>query len=144
MRKLIVVLVLFLSSLTQAASPISIDHGFIRGLPPGQSNTAGFMMISNTSNKDITLVGVSTNVAQSAAFHGHTHENGMMKMRHIPELFIGAGENIELKPGGLHLMLMGLNAPLKDDQQVTIVIQQKNGQLFEVILPVRSVLNESN
>jgi copper(I)-binding protein len=142
MKKLVLAFTLLICALAQASSPLTVDQGFVRGLPPGQSNTAAFMVISNTSNNAITLVGASTSVAASAAFHGHSEENGVMKMRHIPELVIDAGQKIELKPGGLHLMLMGLKAPLKDGNQVTINIEQKNGQSLEISLPVHSVLNE--
>lgn len=133
---------LLLSALVQAAPSLSIDQGYVRGLPPGQTNTAAFMVLNNLTNQTLTLVGASTSVANKAEFHGHFEDQGMMKMRHVPELVIEAGQSLELKPGSFHLMLMGLKGLLKDGQKVGLKIQQKNGQELDVILPVRSVLNE--
>ena len=74
---------------------------------------AAFMMIHNEGKTDDRIVSASTTVAAKTELHTHLNENGVMKMRQVPQIDVPAGGNVALKPGGFHVMLMGLKAPLK-------------------------------
>jgi copper(I)-binding protein len=62
--------------------------------------------------------------------HTHLHENGVMKMRPIDGIVIPAHGMAELKPGGDHVMLMGLKAPLKmGDHFPLVLVLEKAGKI---------------
>jgi copper(I)-binding protein len=125
-----------------ANADLLIRDGYVRGLPPGQPNTAVFMRLVNDGGESITINHSKSDSSESAEFHGHKHHNGLMRMEQVESITIPAGEEFVFEPGDHHLMLLGLIKPLRDGDQVTINLQATNGQSFTAQLPVRSVLNE--
>ena len=102
-------LVALLSLAAQLAqAELSLVDGYVRGLPPGQSVTAAFMTLRNSGDEELVLTSATTAVADKVEFHQHSHEDGMMRMRQIPSLRIAAGAQLQLAPGQLHMMLIGL------------------------------------
>lgn len=93
---------------------IRVTDGYVREPIPGRMMSAAFMTLSNTSKQQQTLVSASAPWAAVIEIHTHSHEGGVMRMRQIDKLDIPAGETVELKPGGLHLMLFKLQLPLAD------------------------------
>jgi copper(I)-binding protein len=110
------VTVLFTSSLF--ANDIVITNAYVRAVPPNLSNSASFMQITNRSSKTISLLSVDSNVAKNVELHEHVMNNGMMKMQQIQSIKIPANSTVELKPGGLHVMLIGLNKKLVEGEKV--------------------------
>lgn len=121
---------------------LQVHDGYVRGLPPGQPNTAAFMRLENETAAPVELTGASSPVADKVELHQHSHEGGMMRMRKVDSLSLAPGATVQLAPGGYHLMLFGLRQPLADGQLVEIVLQLGNGEQYRLELPVRSVLNE--
>jgi len=65
-------------------------------------------------------------------------ENDVMKMHKLDMLEIPAGESFQFKPGGAHIMLIGLNAPLKDGEQIDLeLILEGQGSML-INMPVKS------
>ena len=58
------------------------------------------------------LLSASSPIADTVELHGSTNDAGVMRMRPVPSLALPSGQSVELKPGGLHLMMMGLKRPL--------------------------------
>lgn len=105
------------------------------------AGTGAFMKL--TAATDMRLVDVRSPVAGVAEIHEMAMQGDVMKMRAISQLPLPAGKTVELKPGGYHLMLMDLKAPVKPGAQVplTLVFENAAGQRQqqEVVLPVRSL-----
>ena len=139
MRLLLVGLVL-LSPWAQ--SELVIEEGYVRGLPPGQPNTAAFMRLSNNGEQPLTVVGVGSDVAKRAEIHRSTVKNGLMHMEKLADITIAAGATFELTPGANHLMLMGLEKTLVAGDSVKLRFSLKNGSQHTATLKVRSVLDE--
>ncbi len=99
---------------------IEIDHPWARA-SAGKTGAA-YLVIVNKGAADDRLVSATTPVAQKAEPHMTTDDNGVMKMRPVDGIDIKAGATAELKPGGLHLMLMGLKAPLKAGQSFPLTL----------------------
>lgn len=120
---------------------LTIEQAYVRGMPPGQSVTAAFMRLSNKGEEPLTLVRASSSFASIVEIHGHSHDNGVMRMRRVAELTIGAGESVTLAPGELHLMFMGLKkSPMEGD---TVDLELCTGDsCWSYTLPVKSVVNE--
>lgn len=138
-------LVVCLSVSQAIAGEIVVSDAWARATVPGQDNAAVSMHI--TSQKEASLIAVSSPVASSAEIHSMTHENGMMKMRALDVLALKAGQEVELGNGGNHLMLIGLKKPLiaGDSVALTLTMQfaDKHQEKIEVKAGVKS-LTESH
>lgn len=131
MKKLLFLALFAVSSVF--AKDIEISNIFAKATPPTAKNSAIFMKITNNSNKDIVLLGGSNNLSKFTEIHTHKHEDGMMKMIQIPELKIPANSSVELKPGGLHIMLIGLKeAGVKEGQKLNLTLNFNNGEKIEL------------
>ena len=97
---------------------VAITRPWVRATAPGQKVAAAYMEIKSTG--PATLISVASPVAGMAEVHETTMENGMMKMRPVERLALPAGKTVELKPGGYHIMLMGVARPLKPGDTVPI------------------------
>jgi copper(I)-binding protein len=125
-----------------ARAELLVEEGYVRGLPPGQKVTAAFMTLTNSGTEDLVLTSGSSAVAEKVEFHQHSHVDGMMRMRQVPELLVPAGGELPLKPGGLHLMLIGLQQVLQEGDTVVLELCAADGGCKAIELPVISVLNE--
>lgn len=102
------------------SAPLKVEGAWVRASVPGQSGTGGFMRL--TAAEPLTLVGVQSPAAGVAEVHEMKMEGDVMRMRPIGELPLPAGQTVELRSGGYHLMLMSLKAPLKDGAQVPVTL----------------------
>lgn len=121
---------------------VSVDNAFIRGLPPGQANTSAYFHLRNQSDVPLRLIGASTNIARLVEIHEHRMNNGKMQMRKVDGITIDASSEVELKPGGLHLMLFDLNRPLVDGESISVQLIFQDSPQLDLTMTVRSVLKE--
>ncbi len=92
---------------------IKIDHPYARSTASGQPTGGGYMTLVNAGVGD-RLVSASADVATSVELHEMKMEGDVMKMRQVDGIELGGGKTVELKPGGYHVMFVGLKAPLKE------------------------------
>ena len=122
----------------QARAVPKVEGAWARGSVPGQQGTGAFMKI--TAAQAMQLVGVSTPVAGTAEVHEMKMEGDVMRMRAVPKLDLPAGQAVELKPGGYHVMLMDLKQPLVPGSTVplTLSLRDANGveSKLELKVPV--------
>lgn len=126
-----------LSACQQENTPkpeIEIQSPWLRDLPKGSLNSAGFMTIINNSDKPLILENVSLDWARHAMIHESKVVDGMAKMLHQDELVIE--QPVEFKPGGLHIMVMGLKAPLDSAKSYNIRLHFKGREPLEVAFKV--------
>ena len=108
---------------------IDIGHPYARATAAGQSVGGGFLKLSNGGAAD-RLVAARTAVAASVELHTMRLEGDVMRMRQLDAIELPAGRTVELEPGGTHLMLMGLKAPLKAGQSFPMVLKfEKAGEV---------------
>ena len=117
MKHLLAGLALSLAHLVAAAvgpafADIAIEQPYARATLAGQSNGAAYFTLNNHGADDRLLV-VKTAVASAVELHQMTMDGGVMRMRQLEAIDVPAGTSVKLKPGSLHLMLVGLKAPLK-------------------------------
>ncbi len=106
--------------------PIVVRDAWIRE-PPPRSPAAGYLVIENRGGEPVALVAVATEAAERAEIHVMEHKDDRMTMRQVSELQVPAGEEVALKPGGAHLMLMELRQPLRDGDEVELVLRFGDG-----------------
>lgn len=123
-----------------AAESMTIVDPYVRAVPPGQTVSACFMKLKNTSATAHAVVKASSDVSKVVELHTHTHENGMMMMRQVEKMDIPANRETTLQPGGLHIMLIGLHNELKLDQKVSLTLEFEDGSKKEISAPVRKIM----
>lgn len=139
MKLKILTVIVALSSGTLLAQTVEVKDAWARATVPGQKATGAFMTL--TAKDAAKLVAVTSPVAGVAEVHEMKMDGDVMQMRAVAGgLALPAGQAVELKPGGYHLMLMDLKAPLKKDSTipVTLVFKDAKGvqSMLEVKIPV--------
>jgi copper(I)-binding protein len=114
-----------------------VEEGYVRKPIPGRSMSAAFMTINNTGAADVVLKTAAIEGTQNVEIHTHTHKEGIMRMRQVHELVVKAGSAVVLAPGGLHLMMFGIEQ-LPENPQLTLCDELNN--CFTVSLSVRNLV----
>jgi len=128
------------------AQSVSVADGWVRATVPGQKATGAFMKI--TAKDSAKLVSAASPSAGVVEIHEMKMEKDVMKMAPLANgLDLPAGKTVELKPGGYHVMLMDLKAPLAADSTVPVTLTFKdakgNTSSQELKLPVKAMAAQS-
>jgi hypothetical protein len=116
---------------------MDMDDGHSMGNMSGGSNSAAYMLLRNTSDADDALVRASTAVADTVELHTvEMTDDGVMKMRPVPQIDIPAGGETSLQPGGFHVMLLGLKHDLKEGETVDLTLTFENAGDVTITAPV--------
>ncbi len=119
-----------------SADLISVEQPYVRLAPPNAPATGAFMQLRNAGERDVKLLKASNPVSRVTELHTHINDNGVMKMRPVPGIDIKAKGEAVLQPGGLHVMLIDLKAPLKEGDLVPLTLQFDDGSEKTVQAPV--------
>lgn len=118
---------------------LEIGHPWARATPPGAEAAGAFMTIKNRGAEHDRLVGAAFAGAAMTQIHEMVMDNGVMRMGQIAGgLPIPPGETVMLEPGGYHVMLMGLKAPLVEDTKLPLTIVFEKAGSIEVELAVEA------
>lgn len=108
---------------------ITIDHPYARTTAAGQASGGGYLKLENKGVDD-KLLSASADVAASVELHSMSMEGDVMRMRQVDGIALPKGKTVELKPGGLHIMFVGLKAPLKDGDKFPLKLKfEKAGEV---------------
>lgn len=118
-----------------AASRIVVTDPWARAAVTG--NSAAYMLIRNNGSAADRLVRAESDVAAAVELHETKMEGGMMKMAPVDGIAVPAGGQVELKPGGLHIMLIGLKRELKAGESVPFKLHFEKAGVVEVTAQVR-------
>jgi len=133
-------LAVLLSISTLLASDITVEGAYARATPPNLPNSAAFMTVKNSSDKLVSIISASSEVSKVVELHTHDMKDGVMKMYQVPKIDIPAKGETVLKPGGFHIMFIGLHSPLKVGEEVTLTINLSNGESQRVTAPIKTVM----
>lgn len=122
--------------LVHAADPVTASHAMARAVPKVAPASAVFVTLHNSASKPVALVGGDTPVARSVELHTHTMQDGMMAMRRVESVPIPAGESVVFQPGGLHIMLIGLQDDLVEGHQIPLTLSFDDGSVLDLEVPV--------
>ena len=123
-----------------AADRITVVDPYVRLVPPGAMASAAFMVLKNTGDQDVKLVKADNDASKTTELHTHLNEDGVMKMRQVPAIEIKARSEAKLAPGGLHVMLIELKAPLKEGGKVALTLGFDDGSSKRIDMPVRRIM----
>lgn len=96
------------------------------------------MVITTAGDMSDQLIGAASPVAAKAELHTHIKEGDIMRMRPVAEIDVAAGKATVLQPGGLHVMLIGLKAPLKEGTTFPLTLTFKRAGSMTVDVDVRA------
>lgn len=117
---------------------LRIAHPYARATPPGADVGGAYLTIANKGTAD-KLVAASSPAASRVELHTMAMDNGVMRMHEVKAIDLPAGGEVELKPGGLHMMLVGLKAPLAQGARVPLKLTFEHAGSIDVDLAVESM-----
>jgi copper(I)-binding protein len=120
----------------QGAAVVARD-AWVREAPAGRAVTAIFLTLQNDGTTARALVSGRASVGDTLELHEMKRENGMMRMAPVTSIAIPARSAVELRPGGLHLMLFGLKKPLVPGDTVRVQLTLDDHSVLDVVAPVR-------
>ena len=137
MKKLILAVlgaVLLVSSIgtafAQSKGDLEIEKPWARATPPGAAVGGGYLTIRNKGAAGDRLVGVSSPASARVEMHEMAMEKDVMRMREVKGVDVPAKKSVEFRPGGFHLMLMELKAPLRQGDKVPVTLRfEKAGEV---------------
>jgi hypothetical protein len=119
-----------------AGEAVEVQNAWARATVKGQMATGAFMTL--TAKDGTKLVGAASPAAGVAQVHEMKMDGGVMKMAEVKGgLELPAGKAVELKPGGYHVMLMDLKAPLVKDSTVPVTLTFKDAKGVESKLELK-------
>ena len=120
MRMLLLLLALAASP---ALAQITVSDAWTRATAPGAKVAAGYMSIRNGGKSADRLLSASSPAAAKVETHLTVKDGDIFRMREVKGYDIPAGGSFELKPGGAHLMLVNVKAPLKEGDKVPLMLR---------------------
>jgi copper(I)-binding protein len=129
---------------SQAAgnATIEVTEAYARAVPPSAPNSAAFMVINNHGDADRQLVSAESDVSKVTELHNHINDNGVMRMRQVPQITAPAKGSVELKPGSFHVMLIGLNQPLNEGDEVNLKLTFDDGSEQQLAIKAKKMMHK--
>jgi copper(I)-binding protein len=116
---------------------LSIDHPWTRATVKGQPAAGAFLAITNHGTSPDRLLSVDCPLARVAELHSMSMDNGVMRMRALPDgIDLPPGQTVQLAPGGLHVMLVGPSVALVEGQRIPLSLTFEKAGTTEVELAV--------
>lgn len=106
---------------------IEVGHPWSRATPPTAPSAVGFLTLANKGTAPDRLVSIQSPAAKQVELHEMKMDGNVMRMRELEKgVALAPGQTVELKPGGYHVMFIGLKAPFVKDQKVpaTLVFEK--------------------
>ena len=122
----------------QQSTPVTVQNAWARATTPGV--TTGGVYVTLTSPAGDRLVGASSPASATAELHEMRMDGTIMRMRSLPDgLDLPAGKPVTLAPSGIHLMLEGLKAPLRQGSTVPVHLLFQNAPPVDIQAAVQSI-----
>lgn len=137
MLLVVVVLLASLAACQTSEKTFSVENVWARSSVAG-GNSAIYMMIKNPTAQDDVLLSAQSAAANTVELHlSSVDENGVMSMKQQENIPVPANSMVELKPGGLHVMLIGLPNDLKVGDEFEVTLNFKNAGAITLKVPVK-------
>jgi copper(I)-binding protein len=135
MLRLFFLLLIIFPVIVQAE--LEFEDTWIKNLPPTVPVRAGYMHIYNPGSKAVSILSVSSDAFSNVEVHQTIMQDGMMTMEQVPALTIEPNSQLDLKPGGIHLMLMHPVEPTRPGDEIRITFELSDGSQQSPVFTVR-------
>jgi copper(I)-binding protein len=122
-----------------SAGEVEVTAAWARATPPGAEIGAAYVTIANRGGFEDRLLGAATPAARSVTIHQSLEESGVATMRPVDAPRIPVGGALEMQPGGTHLMLMGLSAPLRQGEVIPVTLRFERAGDVTLQVPIASI-----
>ena len=129
LRSLLAALSFAFAAVAQAQAqpaPVKVEDAWARVVMPGQASSGAYMTL--VAREPLTFLGAESPAAGIIEIHEMRMEGDVMKMRAADQLALPAGQGVQLKPGGYHLMLMDLKAGFRAGERVPLTLQFRDAR----------------
>lgn len=121
------------------AKAVEVHQAWARASAKMARAGGAFMHITNPTAMDDKLVAAHADISKTVELHTHIMEGKMMKMRQVPFIDVPAGKGAMLKPGGLHVMFLGLHKPLVKGETFPLTLEFEKAGKIKVEVMVKGV-----
>lgn len=136
----LLVCLLLCSMAWSAESTLTVEAPWARATAPSAANGAVFLTLINSGDAEVRITAAASSASSTAELHGHRAVAGGMQMYQLDGLTVPAKGKVELAPGGLHVMLFGLTAPLKEGTSITLDLTVAGAASpLHVVVPVLGI-----
>ena len=118
---------------------LTVSHPWARASAGMAKAGAAYITVTNNGTQADRLIKAATPAARKTSLHTHMMEGDVMKMRAIKAVEVSPGEPAVMKPGGLHIMLMGLKSPLKEGAAFPLTLTFEMAGVIEVRVMVKKI-----
>lgn len=118
---------------------LSVRHPWTRATPPGASVAAGYLEIRNSGKEPDRVIGASTPAAERVELHILVREGDLVRMREVKDFDVPARQRLILRPGGSHLMIVGLKRPFVKGERIPLTLRFEKGGELQVELEVQAL-----
>jgi len=122
-----------------ASAEITVAGAWVRMPPPVADTAAGYMILNNSGDADISIISVESAAAANPEFHSMTMHDGMMHMQKMDDVTVPAHGKLEFSPGSNHLMLKDLKRKLNAGDHVMLKLNTSDGHTVDVHAEVRDM-----
>ena len=139
MKKLVIAAALVLAACggpAPSGDGVEISDLYIAEPLKGRNMTAGYFSATNTG-PDTRITAASSPIAERIELHTHPMNDGVMQMRQVDGVDVAAGETVTFEPGGLHLMLFGVDVP-DGTTEAPVTLEYADGESVTVVAEIRS------
>ncbi|TAN71984.1 MAG: copper chaperone PCu(A)C [Magnetospirillum sp.] len=137
MKKVLVAAALLLLGTQAHAADIEVVAPFMRAAPVTGGNGAAFLAITNHGGED-RLIGAQSGISKTVELHVHVKDGDIYRMRKVDAIAVPMHGKVELKPGGDHVMFIGLLAPVKEGTKVPLTLVFEKAGKVTVEVPVQA------
>jgi|SRR5690625_944685 len=127
-----------LISTTVVAAP-TISDAYARATPPGAAVGAVYFKLHNQDNQADRLLRADSPVAERTEIHTHTMTDGVARMHEVPAIELPPGEVVTFQPGGYHIMLIELTAPLTAGETLPLTLTFELAGEVSLTVPIRKI-----
>lgn len=118
---------------------LEIRDAWVRETIGPAKTAAGYLELHNGGQEAVTITGISCESAERAQLHTTVRDGDVIRMRPLESISIAPGETVPLQPGGMHIMFMGVDKPLRTGMQVDLILTLSNGRAGHLKVPVRAL-----
>ena len=129
--------ILLSASALSAQDRLTVTGAWVREPVPGRPATAAYAVVENPGATEVVLVSAACDAAAKVELHEMVRTGDMMKMQQVKGITVPAAGRVELKPGGLHVMLFDLKKPLKAGDEIALTFTTATGATITVPATVK-------
>jgi copper(I)-binding protein len=118
---------------------LEIRDAWVRESIGPAKTAAGYLELHNGGQEAVTVTGINSESAERAQLHTTVRDGDVTRMRPLEPIAIAPGETLVLQPGGMHIMFMGVDEPLRPGMQVDLTLTLSNGRAGRLKVPVRAL-----